>query len=76
MEGEALHHLWPEVTDIVDGNPKVPKLAGKHYPGDIFVFGKDCTEPEYEWAIPCKRWANIVETITNKRSNTGIVPFR
>jgi hypothetical protein len=72
-KADALHHLWPEVTGIVDDNPKVPQFAGKHYPGDIFLFGKDCTEPKYEWAIPCKHWCNVVETITRKARRNGIV---
>ena len=67
-KAEALCRLWPQVTGIVDDNPKVPAFAGRAYPGDVFLFGRDGVEPDHEWAIPCKTWADVVEKVAAKRN--------
>jgi len=66
-KAEALHTLWPQVTGIVDDNPKLPVFAGCTYPGDIFLFGRDKVEPNYEWAIPCKTWTEVVKSVTARQ---------
>ena len=65
----TLHALWPEVTGIVDDNPKVPMYVGPNYKGTIYFFGHDTTT--YPWAIPCKTWTKVVETVRNKESAKG-----
>lgn len=62
-KAEMLHKLWPQVTGIVDDNPKVPMFAGSDYPGDLFLFGRDTVEQNYEWAIPCKTWPEVVKQV-------------
>jgi hypothetical protein len=62
-KGAVLNELWPEVIGIVDDNPKVPTFAGPEYKGTIYLLGRDRTEPQYEWAIPCKTWPDVVQTI-------------
>jgi len=59
-KASALHHLWPEVTGIVDDNPKVAMFAGKDYPGKLFLFGHADCKPEYDHAIPCSTWEEVV----------------
>lgn len=73
-KAESLHALYPHVAGIVDDNPKVPTLAGSHYPGDIFLFGRDRVEPHYEWAIPCQTWPQVVQAVRarmNKHSSSS-----
>lgn len=65
-KAEVLHELWPEVTGIVDDNPKLPTFAGPDYPGDIYLFGRGEVESEYEWAIPCETWECVVDTVRNR----------
>jgi len=65
-KAKVLHELWPEVTGIVDDNPKVPMYAGRSYPGDIYLFGKTNTQDGYEFAIPCETWGIVVETVRNR----------
>jgi len=60
----ALHKLWPEVTGIVDDNPKVPVFAGASYPGVILLFSHSECGPGYEHAVPCPTWTAVVETAT------------
>lgn len=56
----ALHELWPEVMGIVDDNPKVPSFAGKQYSGSILLYSHSETQPAYDFAIPCRTWADVV----------------
>lgn len=65
----VLRHLWPEVAAIVDDNPKLPRLAGPHYKGRIYLFGRAKTEADHAWAVPCETWEDVVETI---RKDTAI----
>lgn len=67
-KAEALHTLWPQVTGIVDDNPKLPMFAGRTYPGSIFLFGWDSVKPNYEWAIPCKSWTEVVQNATARHN--------
>lgn len=62
-KARSLHELWPHVTGIVDDNPKLHIFAGKDYPGKLYLFGRAHTEPEYEWAVACATWPQVVEAI-------------
>jgi len=59
-KASALHQLWPEVTGIVDDNPKVAMFAGRDYPGKLFLFSHAQCLPEYDHAIPCRTWPEVV----------------
>lgn len=59
-KASALHRLWPEVTGIVDDNPKVAMFAGKAYLGKIFLFSHSACLPDYDHAIPCNTWPEVV----------------
>lgn len=65
-KAQALHSLWPQVTGIVDDNPKVPRFAGSNYKGHIYLFGKSKVEPDHAWAIPCRTWPDVVKAIQQK----------
>lgn len=68
-KADALRALYPDVSGIVDDNPKVPKYVGSSYMGKVYLFGRDATEPEYKWAIPCLTWANVVEKVRKDADN-------
>mmetsp|Transcript_67404 Transcript_67404/g.186802 ORF Transcript_67404/g.186802 Transcript_67404/m.186802 type:complete len:97 (+) Transcript_67404:565-855(+) len=56
----ALHQLWPEVTGIVDDNPKVALAAGRDYPGKLFLFNHSTCSPDCDHAILCATWTEVV----------------
>lgn len=60
-KANALKEMWPEVTGIVDDNPKVPILATKLYPGKIFLFGHTSCPAGAEHALSCATWAAVVD---------------
>lgn len=56
----VLNELWPQVTGIVDDNPKVAFFAGASYPGKILLFGHRTCPPGVGHAIPCPTWPLVV----------------
>ncbi|CAM9317857.1 unnamed protein product, partial [Heterosigma akashiwo] len=62
-KARSLHHLWPEVTGIVDDNPKLPTFAGVEYPGAVFLFSHAECKPGYTHAIACATWLDVVAAV-------------
>lgn len=60
-KASALHAMWPEVTGIVDDNPKVSLFAGPAYPGSLYLFGYSECPPGVGHATPCATWPAVVE---------------
>eukprot|EP00927_Polykrikos_kofoidii_P026500 TRINITY_DN23578_c0_g1_i1.p1 TRINITY_DN23578_c0_g1~~TRINITY_DN23578_c0_g1_i1.p1 ORF type:complete len:374 (-),score=45.59 TRINITY_DN23578_c0_g1_i1:285-1406(-) len=60
-KASSLHAMWPEVTGIVDDNPKIPLFAGDSYPGTIFLFSHAHCPPGTTHAEPCATWPAVVE---------------
>jgi hypothetical protein len=73
-KADALHSLWPHVVGIVDDNPKLPTCAGSSYRGAIYLFGHEETKPEFEWALPCPTWPEVVEAVRSQSRVTSVVP--
>eukprot|EP00930_Biecheleria_cincta_P033040 TRINITY_DN22892_c0_g1_i1.p1 TRINITY_DN22892_c0_g1~~TRINITY_DN22892_c0_g1_i1.p1 ORF type:complete len:355 (+),score=54.11 TRINITY_DN22892_c0_g1_i1:103-1167(+) len=60
-KANALKEMWPEVTGIVDDNPKLPIFATKSYPGKIYLFGHASCPAGAEHAMSCATWPAVVD---------------
>ena len=75
-KAQALHTLFPFVSGIVDDNPKVAKFVGSHYQGKVYLFGKgrEDIENDFQWAIPCKTWKDVVRNVQRCEESKYALP--
>jgi hypothetical protein len=74
-KGRALGRLWPQISGIVDDNPKVLAGLPPNYPGVLFLFGHHddpaalmASRPDVK-VVHCPTWPSVVAAVRAHRAS-------
>jgi hypothetical protein len=73
-KAEVLEQMYPQVSGIIDDNPKLLEFLSEDYKGQIYLYDSENVDKKYNQYLqkpnihPCRKWEDVYKIVTEKQS--------